>query len=111
MAPLCGWRERPASLRMAWNETLASREHLVTFANGHPAFQMLLRPTNYDGEDNWRRLLQEQEYAYQVALLRTACACLLLYTFGYWRGPLARAIVCVLPVYTYRQPYGARHDA
>ena len=71
MAPLCGWRERPACLRMAWNETLASREHLVTFANGHPAFQMLLRPTNYDGEDNWRRLLLEQEYAYQVALLRT----------------------------------------
>ena len=36
---------------------------------------------------------------------------LLVYTFGSSRGPLARASVCVLPVYTYRQPYGARHDA
>ena len=82
LPPLCGMRTPPASLGLAsWNETLATREHMVTFASasrddsnpqvvqvnwltfavpraadGHPPFRMLLRPTNYD-EDNWKRLL------------------------------------------------------
>lgn len=70
MSTICGVREPPTLLRLAWNATLATREHLVTFSHGHPPFRMLLRPSNYDA-DNWRRLLLEKEYVYHVALLRT----------------------------------------
>ena len=75
LATLCGPpRAASATLRQPWNMTASVREHLVTFAHGHPPFQMLLRPSNYDGPESWSRLIREQEYVYHIAMLRMIIA-------------------------------------
>lgn len=53
---------------LTFSRTTPSHSSMVTLV---PAFQMLLRPKNYDS-DNWSRTVREQEYydMYHVALFR-----------------------------------------
>ena len=68
--PICGKRKKPWVIHQAWASTLSeNRVHPVHFVNGHPPFRMKLRPSTFD-ERMWMRLLTEQEYIYQVAVIR-----------------------------------------
>lgn len=66
---LCGKRRQPWVIKQPWDKTLReNKNHPVRFVHGHPPFRMKLRPSTFD-ERMWMRLLTEQEYIFQVAVM------------------------------------------